>query len=80
MAAWLRARGAAERLHLELLPSYAPELNPDEGIWRYLKRVELRNVCCQDLLELLVEFTLATKRLRHKPESNQACLKEVGYV
>jgi transposase len=26
------ARGAA-KLHLEQLPGYAPELNPDEGIW-----------------------------------------------
>lgn len=74
------AQGAAERLHLELLPAYAPELNPDEGIWRYLKRVELRNVCCQDLLDLLVEVTMAAKRLRRKPEVIQACLREVGYV
>ncbi len=33
-------RGAAKRLHLEQLPGYAPDLNPDEGIWNYLKRVE----------------------------------------
>jgi transposase len=37
--------GAAKRLHVEQLPGYAPELNPDEGIWNYLKRVELANVC-----------------------------------
>lgn len=36
--------GAAAWLRLEPLPGYAPELNPDEGIWRQLKRVELRNV------------------------------------
>lgn len=74
------AQGAAQRLHLEPLPAYAPELNPDEGIWRYLKRVELRNVCCQDLLDLLVEITMATKRLLNKPDVIQACLKQVGYV
>jgi len=28
-------------LWLEQLPGYAPDLNPDEGIWNYLKRVEL---------------------------------------
>jgi hypothetical protein len=28
-------RGAAKRLHLERLPGYAPDLNPDEGIWNY---------------------------------------------
>ena len=74
------AQGAAQRLHLEPLPAYAPELNPDEGIWRHLKRVELRNVCCQDLLDLLVEITMATKRLFNKPDVIRACLKQVGYV
>lgn len=74
------AQGAAARLHLELLPAYAPELNPDEGIWRYLKRVELRNVCCHHLLDLLVEMTMAAKRLLNKPNVIQACLKQVGYV
>jgi transposase len=43
------ANGAAQRLHLERLPAYAPELNPDEGIWQQLKGVELRNVCCGDM-------------------------------
>ena len=33
--------GAAARIHLQRLPGYAPDLNPEEGIWRYLKRVEL---------------------------------------
>ena len=28
-------RGAAKRLHLEQLPGYEPDLNPDEGIWNY---------------------------------------------
>jgi transposase len=74
------AQGAAARLHLEPLPAYAPELNPAEGIWRYLKRVELRNLCCQDLLHLLVEITMAAKRLLKKPDVIQACLKQVGYV
>ncbi len=40
------AQGAAKRLRLEQLPGYAPELNPDGGIWSHLKYVELRNVCC----------------------------------
>jgi hypothetical protein len=30
------ANGAAQRLHLERLPAYAPELNPGEGLWAYL--------------------------------------------
>jgi transposase len=43
--------GAAKRLHPERLPGYAPDLNPDEGIWNYLKRVELGNVCATDLAD-----------------------------
>jgi hypothetical protein len=27
------ACGGAKRIHLEQLPGYAPDLNPDEGIW-----------------------------------------------
>jgi transposase len=42
------ANGAAPRLHLEHLPAYAPELNPDEGVWASWKGVELRNLCCFD--------------------------------
>ncbi len=45
------AAGGAKRVHLEWLPGDAPELNPDEGIWRYLKRVELKNLWCHDLPE-----------------------------
>jgi transposase len=40
------AHGGAARIWLEQLPAYAPELNPDEGIWNLLKRVELCNRLC----------------------------------
>src|SRR3712207_6247631 len=60
------ADGGAARVWLERLPSYAPELNPVEGIWRHLKRVHLRNVCCHTLAELRYELRLATANLRHK--------------
>jgi putative transposase len=29
---------STRRLHLVPLPSYAPELNPDEGVWSHAKR------------------------------------------
>ena len=51
---------------LERLPSYAPELNPDEGVWSYLKTVEMRNLCCNDLVHLRAELRKAIARLRHK--------------
>ena len=43
------AHGGSRRIRLEQLPGYAPDLNPDEGIWSYLKRLELGNVRCQNL-------------------------------
>ena len=73
------ARGAAARIHLAQLPGYAPELNPDEGIWNYLKRVELRNVVCQDLAHLRHELRKATARLRHKIHIIKGCVRQPGY-
>jgi transposase len=61
------AHGAAHRLHVERLPAYAPELNPGEGLWEQLKGVELRNVCCFNLLHLRHELRDAVKRVRRKP-------------
>jgi transposase len=60
------AAGGAKRLWLEQLPGYAPDLNPVEGIWNYLKRVRLGNVCCRTLAEVRYEVRLATANLRHK--------------
>ena len=60
------AEGGAQRLWLEQLPGHAPDLNPVEGIWQYLKRVRLGNVCCQTLTEVRYEVRLATATLHHK--------------
>ena len=73
------AAGAARRLRLERLPGYAPDLNPDEGVWRHLKRVELRNVCCRDLPHLRTELARAAKRLRHRPHILRGCIRHAGY-
>jgi transposase len=72
-------RGAARRLHLEQLPAYAPDLNPAEGVWNYLKRVELANVCCSELRELRGQLIRARERLRHKREILRACSRACGY-
>lgn len=61
------ANGAAQRLHVERLPAYAPELNPGEGLWAHLKGVELRNVRCFDLPHLRRERRAAVKRVRRNP-------------
>lgn len=61
------ANGAAQRMHLERLPAYAPELNPGEGLWQQLKGVELRNVCGFNIPHLKHEWRDAVKRVRRKP-------------
>jgi transposase len=72
-------RGAAKRLHLEQLPAYAPALTPDEGIWNYLKRVELGNLCGADRSELALALRRAKERLRHQRRVIQACVQQAGY-
>lgn len=62
------AGGAAHWLQLERLPAYAPEINPDEGVWHYLKGVELRNLTCQNLPQLHAELHRAKERLRHRTQ------------
>src|SRR5215212_2443733 len=73
------ASGAASRLQLEQLPGYTPDLNPDEGIWKHLKYVELKNLCCQSLSELKVELRKAKERLRHKRDIILGCIRQPGF-
>jgi transposase len=72
------AAGGARQIHVEPLPPYAPDLNPDEGVWHHLKNVELRNRCCLNLMHLRTELGLAIKRLRRKPHLITACFAEAG--
>lgn len=46
---WL---GRCRRVHLEYLPGYAPELNPNEYGWAYLKGHPLANYCPRDVQQL----------------------------
>jgi transposase len=72
---------AARRLRLEALPGYAPDLNPlDQGIWHYLKNVELANVCCATLHHLRHELRQAIARLRHKRSIIHGAIRHAGYL
>lgn len=48
--AYVESRRGA--IQLERLPAYAPELNPVEYIWGYLKQHALANFCAHDLAQL----------------------------
>lgn len=73
------AQGAASRVRLEQLPAYAPELNPDEGVFKHLKCVELKNLCCQNIGELRKELRKAKERLRHKVDVILGCIRQPGF-
>ena len=48
-------------IQIEFLPAYAPELNPTEYIWGYLKTREIGNLCARHLEPVR---QLASRRLR----------------
>jgi len=61
---------------LERFPPYAPDLNPDEGIWHYLKNVELRNMCIDTLPQLRTAIHQAATRIRQKTHVITACFQK----
>jgi hypothetical protein len=42
----------SQKIHSEYLPPYAPELNPVENVWGYMKRNPMANDAPYDLLIL----------------------------
>jgi transposase len=69
---------AGKAIHLEPLPPYAPELNPVEWLWQYLKDVELRNLACLDLDQLHLELHLALGRVRQRPRLLRSFFEGAG--
>jgi transposase len=74
------AAGHAARIHLEPLPGYAPELNPNEGVWDSLKVREFANVAREDLVALRHDLSQAVRRLRRHPEIIRGYFREAGYL
>jgi transposase len=74
------SEGANGRLQLERLPPYSPDLNPDEGVWQYLKCVCLKNICCKDLSHLKRELKRAIRTLRSRKHVITGCFKRMEYV
>ena len=74
------ANGAAQRIHVERLPAYAPELNPGEGFWAQLKGVEWRHLCCFNMPHLRHELRDAVKRVRRKQRILKGCFAGAGLL
>lgn len=62
----VKAHLAEERewLEIELLPAYAPELNPVEYLWAYLKSGSLANFCADDLSQVTTQIKRRLRRVR----------------
>ena len=63
------------RLHIEHFPSYAPELNPDEGVWSLAKR-DLANGCPHDVEELMGNLIRSIENIRHSPAKLRGCIRQ----
>ena len=61
------------RLHIEHFPSYAPELNPDEGVWSLAKRV-LANSCPNDLEDLVEDVIRSINGIRSSTQKLRGCI------
>jgi transposase len=65
--------GQHRRLRIEYFPPYAPELNPDEGVWGQAKR-ELANSCSKDVDELMEDILRSIDGIRASPEKLRGCI------
>lgn len=54
------------------LPPYAPELNPVEAIWAYLKKHEIANLCLNTIAEVSDFARRRLKSMQRRPRLIQA--------
>jgi transposase len=73
---WLAAR--RRRVRVELLPPYAPELNPVELVWGHTKRNPLANCAPPDLAALVHATRRGTRRLARNQRVLRALLRHCG--
>lgn len=65
--------GRHRRLRIEYFPSYAPELNPDEGVWSLAKR-DLANSQPNDVHELMEQIIDSIGRIRNSAAKLSGCV------
>jgi DDE superfamily endonuclease len=66
-----------EWLRIYQMPSYAPDLNPAEGIWSLLKRA-IANFAAADLDALVRIVKRKLKKIQYRPHLINGCLAETG--
>ena len=63
---------------VELLPPYAPELNPVDNIWSYVKYNRLSNYCPSTLAELRKRVRAEFFRLQKMPDLLESLFRHTG--
>lgn len=61
------------------LPSYAPDLNPQEGIWSVVKR-DIGNLAAADLSQITRAVKCRLKQIQYRPDLVDGCLAGTGLV
>ena len=69
---------AQEWLRVFQLPSYAPDLNPVEGIWSVLKRGVLANLAVASFAHLIQVIRHGLKKIQYQPRLIEGCLTGTG--
>lgn len=62
------------RLRIENFPSYAPDLNPDEGVWCQAKR-KLSNSCPKDIDELMEDIIQSINGVKRSQKKLRGCIE-----
>lgn len=75
---WLAAQYG--RIVLAFLPAYAPELNPVEGIWGYLKTNEIANLCPMNLEEASAHARRRLQSMQRRPSLIRAFWRHTGLM
>lgn len=57
------------------LPPYCPELNPDEGVWSWVKSKDLANLCPEDDEDLVRRVRGSMRRMQRRTDLARGCLK-----
>ena len=63
---------------LEPFPPYAPELNPVDYVWSYLKYGRLANYCPKNLDELRGKLTSELSQLKRRPDLMRSFFNATG--
>ncbi|NEA56454.1 transposase [Streptomyces sp. SID13666] len=67
----------AEWLTVFQLPAYAPDLNPQEGIWFLVKR-DIGNLAAADLGQITRVVRRRLKKIQYRPDLVDSCLTGTG--